>query len=87
MDLAPLYFKQDFGIGNSDPLTIGTAIPAGKTYFPFDNIVCPAPGKYTDRKTVPVSNCFNNEWIGLSHDNNVYVDFGMMMMVNINPSK
>lgn len=78
---APLY-KQDFGIGNNDPATIGPPLPAGKTFFSFDNSVCPAPGSYTIIRRVPVANCFNGEWIGLSHDNNVFVDFGMMMAVN-----
>jgi len=77
-------FKQDFGIGNNDPAIIGPALPAGKTFFSFDPNVCPAPGKYTIARRVPVANCFNNEWIGLSHDNNVFVDYGMMMMVNVN---
>ena len=78
----PPVFKQDFGIGNSDPATIGAPLPPGKTFFTFENSVCPSPGNYTIVRRVPVANCFNNEWIGLSHDNNVFVDFGMMMMVN-----
>ena len=77
-------FKQDFGFGNPDPATMGSPLPAGKTFFPFDNSVCPAPGKYTILRSVPVSNCFNTPWIGLSHDNNVSVDYGMMMLVNVN---
>lgn len=75
-------FKQDFGIGNSDPATIGTPLPAGKTFFAFNAAVCPSPNTYTIIRRVPVANCFNNEWIGLSHDNNVFVDYGMMMAVN-----
>jgi hypothetical protein len=75
-------FKQDFGIGNSNPATIGTPIPAGKTFFTFQQSVCPDPGKYTIVRRVPVANCFNNEWIGLSHDYNTAVDYGMMMAVN-----
>ena len=75
-------FKQDFGIGNSDPATIGTPLPPGKTFFTFENSVCPSPGNYTIARRVPVANCFNNEWIGLSHDNNIFIDFGMMMMIN-----
>ena len=78
----PPVYKQDFGIGNSDPATIGTPLPPGKTFFTFENSVCPAPGNYTIARRVPVANCFNNQWIGLSHDNNVIVDFGMMMMIN-----
>ncbi len=77
-------YKQDFGVGNNDPATIGLPLPAGKTFFSFDNSVCPAPGSYTIVRRVPVANCFNGEWIGLSHDNNVFVDFGMMMVVNNN---
>jgi len=77
-------FKQDFGVGNSDPATIGTPLPAGKTYFTFQNSVCPSPGNYTIARRVPVANCFNNEWIGLSHDNNVSVEYGMMMIINNN---
>src|ERR1700741_3590134 len=80
----PPVFKQDFGIGNADPATIGPPLPPGKTYFTFDNTVCPGPGKYTIARRVPVSSCFSNEWILLSHDNNVFVDYGMMMMVNNN---
>ncbi len=78
----PPVYKQDFGMGNSDPATIGTPLPAGRTFFTFENAVCPSPGSYTIARRVPVANCFNNEWIGLSHDNNVTVDFGMMMMIN-----
>jgi gliding motility-associated-like protein len=78
----PPVFKQDFGFGNSNPATIGQPLPAGKTYFTFDNSVCPAPGSYTILRRVPVASCFNNQWIGLSHDNNPAVDFGMMMLVN-----
>lgn len=78
----PPVYKQDFGIGTSDPATIGASLPAGRTFFTFENSVCPAPGKYTIARRVPVANCFNNEWIGLSHDNNVTVDFGMMMVIN-----
>ena len=78
----PPVFKQDFGIGNSDPATIGTPLPPGKTFFVFENSVCPSPGNYTIARRVPVANCFNDEWIGLSHDNNVFVDFGMMMLIN-----
>jgi gliding motility-associated-like protein len=80
----PPVFKQDFGVGTPDPSTVGTPLPAGKTYFSFSNSVCPPPGSYTIVRRVPVANCFNNEWIGLSHDNNVFVDYGMMMMVNVN---
>lgn len=75
-------FKQDFGIGNSDAATIGTPLPAGKTYFSFNAATCPSPDTYTIIRRVPVANCFNNEWIGLSHDNNVLVEYGMMMVVN-----
>jgi len=82
----PPVFKQDFGFGNSDPATIGTALPAGKTYFTFSNNVCPQPGSYTIMRRVPVSNCFNNEWIALSHDANIFVEYGMMMLVNANTS-
>ena len=78
----PPVYKQDFGIGNSDPATIGTPLPPGKTFFTFENSVCPLAGNYTVARRVPVANCFTNEWIGLSHDNNVFVDFGMMMMIN-----
>ena len=78
----PPVFKQDFGIGNSNPATIGTPLPPGQTYFTFESSVCPLPGNYTIVRRVPFANCFNNEWIGLSHDNNVLVDFGMMMMIN-----
>ena len=78
----PPVFKQDFGIGNSNPATIGTPLRPGTTSFTFENSVCPSPGNYTIARRVPVANCFNNEWIGLSHDNNVFVDFGMMMMIN-----
>ncbi|HET6768229.1 MAG TPA: gliding motility-associated C-terminal domain-containing protein [Chitinophagaceae bacterium] len=80
----PPVFKQDFGIGNSNAATIGTPLPPGKTFFTFENSVCPSPGNYTIVRRVPVANCFNNEWIDLSHDNNVFVDFGMMMIVNNN---
>jgi gliding motility-associated-like protein len=75
-------FKQDFGIGNSNPATIGTPLPLGKTYFTFSTATCPSPDTYTIIRRVPVANCFNNEWIGLSHDNNIFVEYGMMMAVN-----
>lgn len=78
----PPVYKQDFGVGNYDPAIIGTPLVAGRTSFTFEKAVCPAPGNYTIARSVPVSNCFNNEWIGLSHDNNVFVDYGMMMLVN-----
>ncbi|MCX6317819.1 MAG: gliding motility-associated C-terminal domain-containing protein [Bacteroidetes bacterium] len=79
----PIY-KQDFGTGNVNPSTIGTPIPASKTAFPFDNNICPAAGSYTILRRVPVANCFNGEWIDLSHDANTAVDYGMMMLVNNN---
>jgi gliding motility-associated-like protein len=75
-------FKQDFGFGNNNPATIGTPLPANKTFFTFEPSVCPAPGNYSIIRRVPVANCFTNEWIGLSHDNNPLIDFGMMMAVN-----
>lgn len=75
-------FKQDFGIGNSDPNTIGLPLPAGKTYFKFSDSVCPPPGSYTIIRRVPVQNCFNIEWINLTHDDNRAISFGMMMVVN-----
>ncbi len=79
----PPVYRQDFGIGNNDPATIGTPLPPGRTFFTFENSVCPSPGKYTIARRVPVANCFNNEWIDLGHDNsNATVDFGMMMMIN-----
>ena len=78
----PPVYKQDFGIGNNDPATIGVPLPPGRTFFTFENSLCPSPGNYTIARRVPVANCFNNEWIGLGHDNNVTVDFGMMMMIN-----
>jgi gliding motility-associated-like protein len=79
-------FRQNFGIGNSDPNTIGVPLPAGKSYYKFSDSVCPPPGSYTIIRRVPVQNCFNNEWIGLSHDNDIFVNYGMMMVVNNNPS-
>lgn len=78
----PPVFKRDFGKGNSDPATIGIPLPPGKTFFTFENSVCPLPGNYTIVRRVPVANCFSSEWIDLSHDNNVYEDFGMMMVIN-----
>ncbi len=82
----PPVYKQDFGIGTNDPATIGTPLPAGTTFYTFENTVCPSPGNYTIARRVPVANCFSNEWIGLSHDANIFVDFGMMMMINNNSS-
>lgn len=76
---------QHFGVGDADPATIGTPVPAGKTSFPFSNSVCPSAGSYTIARRVPVASCFNGAWIGLTHDNNVSVDFGMMMLVNNQP--
>jgi gliding motility-associated-like protein len=81
----PVY-HQDFGTGNSNPLTIGIPLPTGKTDFSFSNSVCPPEGSYTILRRIPVLNCFNNEWIPLSHDNNTSFDYGMMMIVNNNSS-
>jgi gliding motility-associated-like protein len=75
-------FIQNFGIGDRNEATIGTPLPAGKTYFTFSTSTCPAPDSYTIIRRVPVANCFNNEWIGLTHDNNIFVEYGMMMVVN-----
>ena len=75
-------FKQDFGFGDNNPGTIGSALPAGKSDFLFSNSVCPPPGSYTIIRRVPVANCFNNEWIPLSHDNKPAIEYGMMMVVN-----
>lgn len=75
-------YIQNFGVGAADPAITGNPLPAGNTFFTFSNLVCPPGGSYTIMRRVPVANCFNNEWIGLSHDNNVFVDFGMMMAVN-----
>jgi gliding motility-associated-like protein len=75
-------FKQDFGFGDFNPSTIGTVLPAAKTDFLFSNTVCPPPGSYTIIRRVPVANCFNNEWIPLSHDNNPALEYGMMMVIN-----
>ena len=83
----PPVFKQDFGFGNMNPATIGTPLPAGKTFFKFENSVCPPPGSYTILRSIyPVQNCFTNTWIGLGHDNNPAIDYGMMMVVNNNSS-
>jgi len=79
----PPVFKQDFGFGNLNPATIGTPITANQTDFTFENSPCPPPGSYTILRSIyPVQNCFTNTWIGLGHDNNVSIDFGMMMVVN-----
>lgn len=75
-------FQQDFGFGNINPATIGSALPAGSTDYLFSNSVCPPPGSYTIIRRVPVANCFNNEWIELSHDNNRFIEYGMMMVIN-----
>ena len=81
----PPVFKQDFSFGNSNPATIGTPLPSGKTFFTFENSVCPPPGSYTILRSIfPVQNCFTNTLIGLGHDNNTSIDFGMMMVVNNN---
>jgi gliding motility-associated-like protein len=77
-------FKQDFGFGNSNPATIGAALGTGKTAFTFSDSVCPAPGRYTIIRRIPVQSCFNNEWIGLSRDNDPTKEYGMMMVVNNN---
>ncbi len=83
----PPVFKQDFGFGNSNTATIGVPIPLGKTFFTFENSVCPPPGSYTILRSIfPVQNCFTNTLIGLSHDNNPSIDYGMMMVVNNNSS-
>ena len=71
----PPVFKQDFGFGNSNAATIGVPIPSGKTFFTFENSVCPPPGSYTILRSIfPVQNCFTNTLIGLSHDNNPSID-------------
>jgi hypothetical protein len=58
-----------------------------KTFFTSENSVCPPPGSYTILRSVfPVQNCFTNTLIGLGHDNNPSIDYGMMMVVNNNSS-
>jgi gliding motility-associated-like protein len=76
-------FKQDFGRGNADPATIGTPLPPAKTSFVFSNTVCPPAGSYTILRSIyPRHPCYSNTMIGLSHDYDVFVDYGMMMVVN-----
>ncbi|MBL7730500.1 MAG: gliding motility-associated C-terminal domain-containing protein [Chitinophagaceae bacterium] len=80
----PPVFKETFGVGNLNPSTVGTPIPAYKTQFAFDGVLCPAPGSYTILRRVPITNCFNAEWIDLGSDSDPMEDFGMMMLVNNN---
>jgi hypothetical protein len=80
-------FKQDFGFGGLDPSLVGNKIAATKTSFNFSNTVCPPSGSYNIlRSFLPLQNCFINPSIGLSHDNNPAIDFGMMMIINNNTS-
>jgi gliding motility-associated-like protein len=79
-------YLQDFGIGDNDPATIGTPLSPDKSEFTFSNSTCPPPGSYTIMRRIPVLSCFNKEWIDLSHDNNPFIPFGMMMVVNNNSS-
>jgi hypothetical protein len=83
----PPVFKQDFGFGALNAATIGIPLPAAKTSFAFSDSVCPQPGGYTVlRSMLPVQSCFNNAWIGLTHDSDPSKDYGMMMIVNNNSS-
>lgn len=83
-------FVQDFGMGVTDPNTIGTPLPAASTSFPFSNNLCPPEGSYTIARRINVNSCFNNEWIPLSSDytsDHVFgADFGNMMIINNNQS-
>lgn len=82
----PPVFNQDFGIGNSDPGTIGPPLQPGRTGLKYSAELCPPPGAYTIVRSVGAHPCFNNEWIPLysdySSDNDPDMAFGNMMLVN-----
>src|SRR5689334_6976085 len=78
----PPVYKQDFGIGDANPATLGPALPASKTSFLYTDSLCPSPGSYTILRRTPTSGCFNGLWIDLGHDNNPAISYGMMMLVN-----
>lgn len=79
----PVYL-QDFGTGDNNPATIGTPLAPGQTEYTFSNSTCPPAGSYTIVRRIPVASCFNKEWIDLTHDNNPFIPFGMMMVINNN---
>lgn len=82
---APVYW-QHFGISPKGDAVTGLALPAGRTSLPYSTALCPPQGAYTIIKRVPVSGCFNDEWIPLSHDQNSTYDMthaeGNLMLVN-----
>lgn len=82
---APVYW-QHFGISPKGDAITGPALPAGRTSLPYSSAFCPPQGAYTIIKRVPVSSCFNDEWIPLSHDQNSTYDMkhaeGNLMLVN-----
>ena len=76
----------DFGLGNSDPNTIGAPLPAGKSGLKYSTESCPPPGAYTVLRIVSLQPCFNDEWIPLNSDYtsdyNPDMSLGNMMLVN-----
>ncbi|MBL7728756.1 MAG: hypothetical protein JNM68_13760, partial [Dinghuibacter sp.] len=80
-------YLYNFGQGGLNPNQLGPPLPPGRTELPYSNSECPVAGAYTIIRRVPVNNCFNGEWIELTHDNdNLVMDYGMMMLVNNNPA-
>lgn len=78
--------QEDFGLGNSDPNTIGAPLPEGKTGLTYSTDLCPPAGAYTITRRINIQGCFNDEWISLGSDyNSDYnpdMSFGNMMVVN-----
>lgn len=81
---AVYYF--DFGEGDVNPLTIGKALPAGRTELKFSQDICPAIDYYTIARHTNFSGCYNNSWLNITTDHTPWgVGEGMGMIMKVNP--
>lgn len=81
----PVYL-QDFGLGNSDPNTVGAPLLPGQTGLKYSTEPCPEQGSYSIVRIVGAQPCFNDEWIPLNSDYtsdyNPAASMGNMMLIN-----
>jgi gliding motility-associated-like protein len=77
---------EHFGLGNSDPSTIGPALPPGRTGYSYSNNWCPPTGSYTLARSTNFNGCAGQDWLHIisdrTSDYNPAMDNGFMMIVN-----
>lgn len=80
---APIYL-QNFGQGIGSAVIPGPPLPAGLTSFGYSDQLCPPPGSYVLARRTNIQGCFNNEWIEIRKDDDDFLEYGNMMIVNSN---